>query len=47
MCAMNPACWPAGTMASPGGTNNPPTSRITMVSTASSPTPVTPMATTV
>jgi hypothetical protein len=47
MCAMNPACWPDGSTASPGGTKYSPTSRITMVSTASSPAPSTSMATTV
>jgi hypothetical protein len=46
MCAMNPACRPAGTMASPGGSKNPPMSRITVVRTASSPAPSRPLATT-
>ena len=36
MCAMNRACWAAGTVLSPGGTRDSPTSRITMVRTASS-----------
>ena len=48
MCAMNRACWAAGTVASPGGTRDAPTSRITMVRTASSPgAPVRSIATTV
>jgi len=48
MCAMNRACWAAGTVLSPDGTRDSPTSRITMVRAASSPGgPVRSIATTV
>ena len=47
MCSMKPACWLAGTTVSPSGTRQAPTSRMTIVSTASSPVPLTCMATTV
>ncbi len=45
MCSMKPACWLAGTTVSPSGTRNAPTSRMRIVSTASSPAPLTCMAT--
>ena len=47
MCSMKPRCWLAGTTASPSGTRKAPMSRMTIVRTASSPTPLTCMATTV
>ncbi len=47
MCSMKPACWLSGTTVSPSGTRNALMSRMTIVSTASSPVPLTCMATTV
>ncbi len=44
---MKPACCAGRTWSSPGGTRHAPTSRISMLSTASSPVPVTSIATTV
>ncbi len=47
MWSMKPRCWAAGTTVSPSATRKAPTSRMTIVSTASSPVPLTCMATTV